>query len=100
MQASNIFPLFRDGYGVGPVVAFQDCFGKCYRNFRYSVKVGATYKSNSSSRKEGTNGKGTDETNGRILAVADKHEINRLLRENGLVGRALHTGTWYEVHSD
>ncbi len=95
--------LFRDGPGLGPIVAIQDSFGKVYRLIRGFSKAGEILCiSNIASNPEKAileNGKNPAAF--RVLGDADHATMLRLVRAAGYDKRRIaKDGMWYEGVAD
>lgn len=95
--------LFRDGIGLGPVVAVQDCFGPQYHAFRRTQTVGTIVdlKIHEAARKwKMTEGEKYIHP---VMIIARVHvnTIRAVLRRSGRNGLAIVPGgLWYEVHGE
>lgn len=94
--------LFRDGYEAGPVVAVQDCFGKCYRRFFRKHQEGEVLASRvmSEHARFTVREDGSSPVHSKVLAAVHHNTIYAVLRRTGNGHLRLDSGYWYEVHSD
>lgn len=95
--------LFRDGVGIGPVVAVQDCFGLQYHAFRGEQTVGSIVdlKIHERARKwKMTDGEKYVHPV-KIIRRSHINTVRAVLRRSGRNELAIVPGRiWYEVHGE
>ena len=103
MKIREVYPLFRDPGGKGPVTALQDSFGSQFRRLRYihtegeivSVKLICKDQSPRATAKDSS-----AEMKFSIIRRVHPDTVYALLRRAGLSTLRLDAGYWYEVHGD
>jgi hypothetical protein len=97
----TLYCLFRDGYGVGPVVAFQELFGRQFHSFPFAQTIGSIVNARvrKAAYRLGVKEGDVDPLPMRIIAPIHFNMIAAALRR-GCPDEHAAGGYWYEVHGD
>jgi hypothetical protein len=99
----GLFVLYRDGPGIGPLVAFQDCYsGGAYRCFARPQAIGSVVKIKMycTDAERRNTGEDCSMLHMRILKAVETRSLQAQINRSSARKVSLHPGHWYEVHSD